>query len=194
MPVEERRARPAQYSDIEALPEHVIGEILEGELFTSPRPRLRHASAATRLARRIGSGFEDGTGGPGGWIVLAEPELHLAENVLVPDLAAWRRERLPEVPDLPWLELAPDWLCEVISPATEGTDRGKKLRIYARARVGHVWLLNPASRSLEVLRLEGDLWVLAGVHVDVEVVRPEPFAAVELDLSRLWSAAPPSSG
>lgn len=182
--------KPATYADVEALPDHVVGEILDGELYASPRPRLRHAMAATRLTGRLSPPFDDGKGGPGGWWLLMEPELHLGEDVVVPDLAGWRRERLPAVPDEPYLELAPDWVCEILSPSTERIDRGLKLAIYAREKVPHAWLVNPATRTLEVLRLQGDAWLIASVHSDAERVRAEPFDAIELDLAGLWGEPP----
>ena len=182
--------KPATYADVEALPDHVVGEILDGELYASPRPRLRHAMAATRLTGRLSPPFDDGEGGPGGWWLLMEPELHLGEDVVVPDLAGWRRERLPAVPDEPYLELAPDWVCEILSPSTERIDRGLKLAIYAREKVPHAWLVNPATRTLEVLRLQGDERLIATVHSDADRLRAEPFDAIELDLASLWGETP----
>ena len=182
--------KPATYADVEALPDHVVGEILDGELYASPRPRLRHAMAATRLTGRLSPPFDDGEGGPGGWWLLMEPELHLGEDVVVPDLAGWRRERLPAVPDEPYLELAPDWVCEILSPSTERIDRGLKLAIYAREKVPHAWLVNPATRTLEVLRLQGDERLIATVHSDADRLRAEPFDAIELDLAGLWGETP----
>ncbi len=182
-----RVPKRATYADIEALPDHLVGEILDGELHASPRPRLRHAVAATRLTGRLSPPFDDGLGGPGGWWILIEPELHLGEDIVVPDLAGWRRERLPEIPDAPHLELAPDWVCEILSPSTERLDRGLKLRIYAREKVPHAWLINPGTRTLEVLRLQGEEWLIASVHSEADSVRAEPFEAVELDLAGLWA-------
>ncbi len=176
----------ATYADIEALSDRFIGEILDGDLYVSPRPRLGHARAAVWLDRRLGPPFDDGIGGPGGWWILIEPELHFGDDYVVPDLAGWRRERLPAVPDLPHLELAPDWVCEILSPSTERIDRGLKLKVYARERVGHIWLLNPDARTLEVLRLQGDQWLLVAVHSGGERVQAEPFGEVELDLAALW--------
>jgi hypothetical protein len=86
---------------------------------------------------------------------LDEPELHFGEHVVVPDLAGWRRERMRAMPRQAFFTLAPDWVCEVLSPSTERADRGRKLRIYAEAGVAHVWFLKPADRTLEVLRLRG---------------------------------------
>lgn len=186
-PTGARARKRATYADIEALPDHLVGEILDGELYASPRPRLRHVMAATRLTGRLSPPFDDGHGGPGGWWILVEPELHLGEDVVVPDLAGYRRERLPEIPDAPHLELAPDWVCEIVSPSTERIDRGLKLGVYARETVPHVWLINPESRTLEVLRLQKQEWVIASVHTESDAVRAEPFDAVELDLGGLWA-------
>jgi Uma2 family endonuclease len=134
--------------------------------------------------------FDDGIDGPGGWWILIEPELHFGEDYVVPDLAGWRRERLPVVPDEAHLELAPDWICEIISQSTERIDRGLKIHIYAREGVRHLWLLNPDTQTLEVLRLHGEQWLVAAVHTGGAVVRAEPFDAIEFDLSGLWGTPP----
>ena len=185
--------RPATYDDLVALPEHVVGEILDDELWASPRPAPRHARAQSRLSFRIGSVFDDGGGsrGPGGWHVLIEPELHLGRHVLVPDLAGWRRERMPRLPETAYFALAPDWVCEVLSPSTVRLDREKKLRVYAEHGVGHAWLVDPIARTLEVLRREqhGDngAWMLVATHTGDAVARIEPFEAIEFRLERLWA-------
>jgi Uma2 family endonuclease len=181
-----RARKRATYADVEALPDHVVGEILAGDLYASPRPRFRHARAAGWLDRRLGPPFDEGSGGPGGWWIFIEPELHLGEDVVVPDLAGWRRERLPVFPDVAYLELAPDWICEILSPSTERIDRGLKLQIYAREGVPHLWLLNPDARTLEVFRLQGDEWVVSAVYTGETPMRAEPFEAMELDLKTLW--------
>jgi Uma2 family endonuclease len=182
-----RTRAPVTYADLEALPAHVVGEILHGELVVSPRPAPKHARACSRLSMRLGPPFDLGDGGPGGWGILFEPELHLGADVVVPDLAGWRRERLPSLPEIAWFELAPDWVCEVLSPSTARHDRAQKLAIYARERVAHAWLVDPLARTLEVLRLVGEAgWLIAGVHGGDAVVRAEPFAAIELDLLSLW--------
>ncbi len=184
-----RVRKRATYAELEALPDHLVGEILSGDLYASPRPRLRHAMAATRLTGRLSPPFDDGLGGPGGWWILMEPELHLGEDVVVPDLAGWRRERLPVIPDEPHLALSPDWVCEILSPSTESIDaerRSLKLRIYAREKVSHAWLVNPGTRTLEVLRLEGEDWLIAAVYSEADAIRAEPFDAVEIDLARIW--------
>ena len=177
----------ATYADIVALPENVVGEILNGTLVTHPRPAAPHAVAASALGGELYSPFGRGRGGPGGWVLLDEPELHLDEDVVVPDIAGWRRERMPVVPDAPYFELPPDWVCEVLSPSTRKVDRVDKLPIYARSGVTHVWLVDPLDRTLELFRRDGLLWVLVAVHRDDALVRAEPFDAVELELSALWA-------
>ena len=180
--------RRAIYEDILNAPEHMVAEILDGELSLTPRPAKPHAAAATALGEELGPPFKRGRGGPGGWILLDEPELHLAADVVVPDLAGWRRERLPCLSnDAPYFTLAPDWACEVLSPSTAATDRVQKLPIYVRELVSHVWLVDPLQRTLEVLRREGSRWLILGVHRGNAKVRAEPFDAIELDLAVLWA-------
>jgi len=176
----------ATYEDVLNAPENKVAEILDGELFLSPRPALRHAGAQAAIHGKIWSRFDDGERGPGGWVVVTEPELHLGEAVVVPDVAAWRRTRLATLPDRPWLDLPPDWVCEVLSPSTERIDRGRKLRVYAEAGVKHAWLVKPLDRTLEVLRLHEGAWIIAAVWEDAVVVRAEPFEAIELELAALW--------
>jgi len=176
----------ATYEDVLNAPENKVAEILDDELFLSPRPALRHAGAQAAIHGKLWSRFDDGERGAGGWLVVTEPELHFGAAVVVPDVAAWRRERLPSLPDRPWLDLAPDWVCEVLSPSTERLDRTRKLRVYAAAGVAHAWLVNPVARTLEILRLRDGSWTLVAAGSDFDVVRAEPFEAIELELARLW--------
>jgi Uma2 family endonuclease len=178
--------KPATYADLRALPETVVGELVAGELLVAPRPAARHVVVASALGGELTGPFQRGRGGPGGWWILDEPELHLGEDVLVPDLAGWRRTRMPVPPDKPFFSLAPDWVCEVLSPATAGFDRVRKMPVYLREQVGHVWLIDPLARTLEVFRHEDGRWVLAGNHAGAQRVRAEPFEEVELDLEGLW--------
>lgn len=180
--------RLARYEDLLALPEHLVGEILNGVLYAQPRPAARHALAQSALGFLIGGPFHGGIGGPGGWWILDEPELHLGPDVLVPDLAGWRRSRLPVIPDVPWFDLAPDWVCEILSPATAAKDRALKRPIYARARVEHLWLIDPETRTLEVYRLnpEGQWVLLDTLEGDSQVQQP-PFEAASFPLSALWT-------
>lgn len=165
----------------------MVGEIVRGVLYASPRPASAHAAAASALSDELGPPFMRGRGGPGGWVILFEPEIHLVEDVIVPDLAGWRRERMPEMPHVAAFELAPDWACETLSPSTMKLDRGEKLPVYARSRVGHVWLVDPIQQSLEILRLQGDTYAILGSHFADAKVRAEPFDAIEIDLSVLWA-------
>jgi Uma2 family endonuclease len=176
----------ATYADLQAVPSDKIAEILDGALYTQPRPASLHAFAVTGLAADITAPFQRGRGGPGGWIILFEPELHLGEDVLVPDIAGWRRERMPKVPDTPAFTLAPDWVCEALSPGTAGRDRTIKLEIYRREGVKHLWFLDPIAKTLEVLRLDGEGYRLAATFAGDAKVRAEPFDAVELELGHLW--------
>jgi Uma2 family endonuclease len=178
--------KPATYADLEALPEHVVGELIGGELHVSPRPAVPHTVAASRLGGELSGPFDRGRGGPGGWILLDEPELHLGEDVLVPDLAGWRRERMPRPPRTAAFTLAPDWVCEVLSPSTAALDRAVKLPVYARERVRHVWLVDPEARTLEVYWLEGAHYSLRITHAGKARVHVEPFEAIELELAFLW--------
>jgi Uma2 family endonuclease len=187
------RNAPEVETAFEAAPEDIIAEILDGELFTFARPARPHTRSASRLGMKVGSAFDLGDSGPGGWVILDEPELHLGPrpDKLIPDLAGWKRERMPDAlgdEQTPTFhDDAPDWVCEVISPSTERIDRSKKMRIYRREGVGHLWLLTPLLQTLEVYRLEGAHWVLLETYEGEAKVRAEPFEAMELDLSSLWA-------
>lgn len=176
----------ATYDDLCDVPDNYVAEMFDGELYATPRPALRHAHAASVLGADLIGAFHRGRRGPRGWIILFEPELHFGNDVLVPDLAGWRRSRLPEVPDEPYLTLAPDWICEVLSASTETLDRTKKLRVYARERVAHAWLLDPLRHTLEVLALESGTWTRRASHEGTRKVRAEPFDAIEIELGVLW--------
>ena len=177
----------ATYDDLVRVPEHFVAEMFDGELYASPRPALPHARAVSVLVVELGGPFDRGRSGPGGWVILVEPELHFGQDVLVPDLAGWRRERLPSIPPDAYLTLAPDWVCEVLSPSTEFIDRHKKLRIYAREGVAHAWLVDPLRRSLEVLALRLGSLEPMEQHQGDTMVRARPFDAIELELRALWS-------
>lgn len=189
--------RDATYDDVLRAPEHLIAEILDGELVTSPRPGPAHGATGVALGVAIGGPFQFGQGpggrgtGPGGWWILFEPELHLGSDVLVPDQAGWRRERMPALPRAAAFTLAPDWVCEILSPSTARFDRVRKLAAYAAHGIRHAWLVDPLARTLEVFRLEEGRWSLIAGHMDDEVVRIEPFDAIELDLSMWWPVLEP---
>lgn len=176
----------ATYQDVLDAPPHMIAEIVEGTLYTHPRPRVSHAIANTRLGSRIGPPFDFGEGGPGGWWILFEPELHLGGDILVPDIAGWRRERMPEPPNAAYFTLAPDWVCEVLSPSTRILDLGGKRAVYAREGVTWLWLIDPDVQSLEAFELRGTEWALIdSLFGNVPVSLP-PFEAISFNLGDLW--------
>jgi len=181
--------RPATYQDLEQLPPNVVAEIVDDELWASPRPAPCHSRAWARLTGFIEPPFYQGRRGPGGWIILGEPEIHLGKQVLVPDLAGWKRTRLPRLPATAYVPIAPDWVCEVISPSTARLDRAKKLGIYARESVQHAWLVDPLAQTIEVLRLEGGRWTVIATHAGDTVVRIEPFEDIEIEIGVLWGDA-----
>ena len=187
------KKRAATYADLLALPEHVVGEIVDGDLVVSPRPAPPHAIAASYLGVEIGSTFGRRRGGPGGWLIVDEPELHLGEQVLVPDLAGWLRERMPQLPQTAWFELRPDWVCEVLSPSTAILDRTRKQDVYRQHGVPWLWFVDPLSRTIEVLKLSGQDLVVAGSFGGDGEMRVPPFDAVAIDVGSLWDspAIPP---
>lgn len=176
------------YQKLIELPENVVGQIVDHELIVSPRPTAEHQLAAGAIHGQLWSVVQQGGGGKGGWWLLPEPELHLGEDVLVPDLAGWRSERLAGPPSGPALELAPDWVCEVLSPSTARLDRGRKLSLYGAAGVLYQWIVDPAAQTLECFRRSGESWIFVGAWGGGERVRVEPFETVELQLSTLWPA------
>jgi Uma2 family endonuclease len=180
----------ATYADLEALPERYVGEIIAGTLYAQARPASPHAQAAAALFGALqvafGRRFDDDGGRPGGWCLLFEPELHFGADVLVPDIAGWRRERMPRMPRVAYFDLAPDWVCEVCSPSTEQLDRGPKLQIYHQVGVSHVWLVEPHARRIEVLRRSAEGWLLVATHLGEAEAGIEPFAAVPILLAELW--------
>jgi Uma2 family endonuclease len=179
--------KKATYQDVIDAPPNHVAQIVGGVLHTFPRPASPHARTSSILGHLLGGPFDHDPAGPGGWWILDEPELHFGEDVLVPDLAGWRRARMPRLEDVPFFTLAPDWICEVLSPSTERLDRKAKLEVYAREKVSHVWLVEPRAHTLELLRLEDDgRWKLLGVHAEDERPRAEPFEAIELALAGLW--------
>lgn len=180
--------RQATYEDLFDLPENVVGEILNGKLHTHPRPAPKHARAYSALGYTVGGPFDGGIGGPGGWWILDEPELHFGPDILVPDLAGWRRERMPELPETAWFELAPDWACEILSPSTARTDRIIKMPIYARVGVKHLWLVDPDLQTLEVYELNAENhWTLISTLKDDDPCSQPPFDAIEFSLDVLWA-------
>jgi len=177
----------ATYEDVVAAPDDKVAEIFEGDLYLSPRPTPRHANVTSTLGADLHDAFQRARRGPGGWWILDEPEVHFGHDVLVPDIAGWRREHLPEIPDTAWLEIAPDWLCEVISPSTARVDREKKLPIYAAAGVEYAWIIDPSLKTLEVFRRKGRRFVLVNAHFGETSISAPPFEDVQIDLGPLWA-------
>ena len=183
---EQLTRHPATYQDVLDAPPNMVAELVRGALHLHPRPASLHAYAGSMLGVRVGSPFHEGEGGPGGWWIIDEPELHLGEDVLVPDLGGWRRERMPEYPDAPWFGLAPDWVCEVPSPGTRRLDLTAKREIYGASGVGHLWFVDPAARTLEAFELRGGVWALVAALKEDNEVRVPPFEAVAFSLAALW--------
>ncbi|HUP59708.1 MAG TPA: Uma2 family endonuclease [Thermoanaerobaculia bacterium] len=178
--------RGVTYEDLLDVPEQFVAEIVEGELFTSPRPAPRHAEANGSLYAQLRRRFQDGDGGPGGWWIVIEPELHLAGDALVPDIGGWRKERLLRLPETAWFEVAPDWICEVVSVKTARLDRIRKLPRYARHGIPHAWVVDPVAKSAEIYRLVSGHWSLFETHEGITMIRAEPFDGADIDLGALW--------
>ena len=177
----------ATYEDLFDLPDNLVGEIIGGRLITQPRPAPRHSWAQSNIGSEIVGPFGHGRGGPGGWWILTEPELHIAGDILVPDLAGWRRERMPRLPDTAWFETAPDWVCEILSPSTARDDRTEKMPLYARMGVSHTWLVDPILRTLEAYENQQGRWLLLQTQANDASVSIPPFEAVEWNLGVLWA-------
>lgn len=186
--------KQATYADIEALPPNVVGEIIFGSLVTHPRPVQWHGAAAGALNAALGPPYQFGDRGPGGWVFIPEPELHLGPHILVPDLGGWQRNRMTEPPSKGWHEVPPDWICEILSPGTEKHDKGDKRTIYATYAVSHLWQVDPRAKSLEVFRRHDKGWLLVGTYFDDDDVNAEPFTDLTFPLSRLWPLDQPTEG
>jgi Uma2 family endonuclease len=178
---------PATYQDVLDAPPNMVAELVGGALHLHPRPAPRHARAGSTLGVKIGASFDLGDGGPGGWVILDGPELHIGSDVLVPDLGGWRRERMPKLPETAWFETVPDWVCEVLSPGTRRLDLTEKRDLYAAAGVQHLWLIDPDARTLEAFELREGRWLLIAALKDDEEVRVAPFGAVACGLAALWA-------
>ena len=179
--------KEATYEDLLQVPDHLVAEIIGGRLYTSPRPAPKHAWASSSLGIEVGAPYDKGRGGPGGWWILDEPELHLGPDVMVPDLAGWRRERMPQLPETAWFEVVPDWVCEILSPSTQRLDRAEKLPRYAGYGVRWLWLIDPEARTLEAYELRDGHWLLLTVLDEDKPVSVVPFDAIEFPLSALWA-------
>lgn len=180
-----RRSFDELWEDLELVPEGYTGEIVDGEIVTTPRPDPPHLVAASDLGALLVSRFRFGIGGPGGWVILHEPRIRFSDELRVPDLAGWRSERYVTPKKGPYVVM-PDWICEVLSPGTARKDRTRKLPLYAKHRVGHVWLIDPVVQTLEVYRLQAETWGLVRTFGADDKAHAEPFEAVELDLAMIW--------
>ena len=178
--------RRATYQDVLDAPAHLVAEVVAGTLYTHPRPAPPHTFATSVLGGELNPPFHRGRGGPGGWWILDEPELHLGEDILVPDLAGWRRDRMPELPDTPYFPLAPDWACEVLSASTRRFDLQGKRPVHAREGVGYLWLVDPTDRTLDAFELHEGKWLLIASAKDDEPVSIRPFDAITFSLGDLW--------
>lgn len=178
--------RPATLADIEALPEGVVGEIIDGTLYTHARPVPGHDFLQSELMGELRGPFQHGRGGPGGWWLAADPGIQVGGSPeFVPDLAGWRRERVPQLPAKRWT-VAPDWACEILSPSTRAYDQCKKRPFYARIGIRHLWFVDLEARILTISELMDGRWVELGVHGDEDIIQAAPFEAIELKLGSLW--------
>lgn len=190
------KRKRATYEDVLRAPPEMTAEVLDGELILMPRPARAHLRSASGLGAFLFGAFQVGSGGPGGWTILYEPELHLGPepDIVVPDLGGWRLGRLVDREDVDeaFITVVPDWVCEILSPGTLRIDRMKKMPIYAREKVGHVWLVDPRERTVEVFRHEGSGYALVGTFGGDDAVRAEPFDAAEIPPAFLWGKNPAS--
>ena len=185
-----RTRERATYDDLVRAPEDKIAELIDGELHLSPRPRVRHATIASQLHAQIAPRFSNSAGG---WLILMEPEVHFDDNALVPDLAGWRLDRIALTGDELWMDVVPDWICEILSPWTAAYDRRVKMPKYAHYGVKHAWIVDPPNRNVEVKRLQQGAWVDVGVYAADEPFRAEPFEELEIVLDVLWPSPPAAS-
>lgn len=176
----------ATYQDILDLPENIVGEILNGQLETHPRPAPKHALAASSLGGELSYPFQRGRGGSGGWWILDEPECHIEGEIFAPDLAGWRKTRMPKLPETAWFEIVPDWVCEVVSPSSVRRDRVTKMAIYARLGIAYFWLIDPIAQTLEAYQLQERHWTLLASYADDQMVSVAPFAEHSFSLANLW--------
>lgn len=189
----EAAPRMATYDDLLALPEDVRAEVIAGRVVTAPSALPKHSRVMRTLGRAIGGPFDDddGLGGPGGWWILPEVDVRLATHDTVrPDVAGWRRERLPEPWDTRPIDVVPDWVCEILSPSNAAHDRVTKAQLYAEHGLPHFWLVDPAERILEAFELTGELWTRIGSYGDTAVARIKPFDAIELNVGALFPPRP----
>lgn len=181
--------RLATYEDLLGLPEDVRGEVLNGVVVTAPAPLPKHSNAQRALGRFIGGPFhdDDGRGGPGGWWIFVEVDVRLGlHNIVRPDLAGWRRGRLPNPGEIRPIEAVPDWVCEILSPSTATRDRVVKRNLYAECGVANCWLVDVDARLLEAFVLRDGHWLLVGTYAEDAAARIPPFEDIQLEVGRLF--------
>jgi Uma2 family endonuclease len=180
--------KPPTLADLDALPPGIVGEIIEGVLYTMTKPRMRHQRTATRIGGKLSDPFDAGPGGPGGWWIVNEPGIELPNDTkeISPDVAGWRRERMPEMPGDEPIRVVPDWLCEILSPTTRRHDLLRKQPYYAKVGVPFMWLIDLDARVLTAYRLEGTAWLTVGTYSEETEARIAPFDAVPLNVASWW--------
>lgn len=179
--------KKATYDDLFSIPDNMTGEIIAGELIVTPRPSRKHGFCVTALGTAITGPYQFGQGGgPGGWVIIIEPEIGLGENIVVPDLAGWKRARFPFQEESNWITVVPNWIGEILSPSTLRNDKVKKMPLYAQYGVEHIWLVDPSAMTLDAFRLESGRWLLLGSYADHDQVRVEPFPELPISLDKLW--------
>ncbi len=180
----------ADYADLYSIPENMIGEIIDGELYAMPRPSPRHCNTASSLGIIIGYYYKIGmNGGIGGWWILDKPGIHfsdLKEDIMVPDISGWKKEKMPELPAETYFSVTPDWICEILSPATAAHDRKKKLPKYAKFGVSYFWIVDPANRTVEILKLKNGEYSVSAVYCEDDKMKAEPFTEILIDLKNIW--------
>ena len=186
--------KPPTLADLDALPPGIVGEIIEGVLYTMTRPRARHQRTATRISSKLGDPFDEGRGGPGGWWIIAEPGIELPNTPEIsPDVAGWRRERMPELPADEPIRVVPDWVCEILSKNTRRHDQIVKMPYYARIGVAYAWVVDLEARVMIAYRLESGAWRTIGTYSEETEARIEPFDVVPLNVAEWWPPAAPEN-
>lgn len=183
---------PPTRGDLDALPANVKGEIIDGVLYAMTRPRPKYQAVGARITSSLEPPFRLGKGGPGGWWILPEPGIELPQSPEIsPDVAGWRRQRMPELPD-GTISLVPDWVCEVLSPTTRRHNLLVKVPYYARIGVPYLWLVDLEARALLVSKLDGAHWMDLQRFGDETTARIDPLGEIEIDVLEWWSLLGPS--
>jgi Uma2 family endonuclease len=179
--------KPPTLADLDALPPGIVGEIIDGVLYTMTKPRMRHQRTTARICGKLSDPFDEGNGGPGGWWIVAEPGIELPNTPEIsPDVAGWRRERMPEMPGDEPIRVVPDWTCEILSKTTRRHDLEVKMPYYAKVGVAYHWLVDLEARVLTAYRLDFSEWRVIGTYSNETEARIPPFAAVPLNVASWW--------